>query len=328
MNYQHFTQDERNEISILLNKGFSHRDIAQALGKHHSSVSREIKNNSVKGKYDPHKANHRARVRRLNSKYQGMKVRENPQLERYIEEKVKLDWSPEMIAGRLKIEAGSNLSLHHTSIYKYLYSAYGQHLCQYLHSKRYQRRKRKPNLKSNRGTIKDRVFIDQRPDIINQRLRVGDFEGDTLGVPKKSRETIAGLVDRKSRYFLGKKIARLRETITAFDELLTPYNPLSLTIDNGFENKRYKELQISTFFCHPFSAWEKPTIENTFQRLRRYIPKKSDLSKYSDKDISCIIDKMNNMPRKCLGWKTPKEVFFQEQPVQLQIFNLECCTSG
>lgn len=328
MRYKHFTQDERNEISILLKKGFSHRDIAHALRKHHSSVSREIKLNSVKGQYDPHKAHRKAKVKRLNSKYQGMKIRENPELETYIEEKMNLDWSLEMIAGRLKLETQGRLSLHHTTIYKYLYSAYGQSLCQYLYSKRCQRRKRKPNLKSNRGIIKDRIFISQRPNLINQRARVGDFEGDTLGVPKKSRETVAGLVDRKSRYFLAKKISRLRETIPAFRELLNTCNSLSLTVDNGFENKRYKELKIPTFFCHPFSAWEKPTIENTFQRLRRYIPKKSDLSKYSDRDISAIIDKMNNMPRKCLGWRTPKEVFFQQQPVQLQIFNLECCTSG
>ena len=163
--------------------------------------------------------------------------------------------------------------------------------------------------------------------MINQRLRCGDFEADTLGVPRSSRETLAGAVDRKSRLFLAKKITGLRETIPALSELINSYQPLSLTLDNGFENARYNTLNIPTFFCHPFSAWEKPSIENTFQRLRRYIPKKSRLVRYSDEKISAIIEKMNKTPRKCLGWKTPEEVFYQEkQPVQLKIINLKCCT--
>ena len=184
--------------------------------------------------------------------------------------------------------------------------------------------------KGKREIIKNRVFIDHRPDIINQRKRLRDFEGDTLGVPRSSTATLAGAVDRASRYFLSKKIFRLKEAMTAFKEMFKPHSPLSLTLDNGPENARYAELDIPTFFCHPYSAWEKPTIENTFQRLRRYIPKKANLGNYSDEQISAIVDKMNNTPRKCLGFKTPKEVFFQ-QSIQLQIpflqFN-ECCTSG
>ena len=327
MRYSHFSKTERLEISVLLKKGYSHREIAFALGKHHSSVSREIKENNVNGVYDPHKAHHKAYVRRKYSKYQGMKVRENPEIESYITEKIRLDWSPEAIAGRLNLDSRGRLSIHHISIYKYLYSIHGQHLCQYLQYKRYKPKRRKET-KSAKKIIKNRVFIDQRPDVINQRLRCGDFEGDTLGVPKTSKETLAGAVDRKSRSFLGKKIHRLREAMLAFNKLLRLHNALSMTLDNGVENTKYTILNVPTFFCHPYSAWEKPTIENTFKRLRRYIPKKSCLASYSDEEISTIIDKMNNTPRKCLDWKTPKEVFFQKQPVQLQILNLECCTSG
>jgi IS30 family transposase len=99
-------------------------------------------------------------------------------------------------------------------------------------------------------------------------------------------------------------------------------------LDNGPENAGYQMLNVPTFFCHPYSAWEKPIIENAFRRLRRYIPKKSCLSLYSDKEILFIIDRMNNIPRKCLGWKTPKEVFFENQAIKLPVFNFECCTSG
>jgi IS30 family transposase len=318
---------DRLELSILLKKGYSIRDIARVLGRHPSSVSRELKRNSVNGEYDPQKANHKAYVRRKYSKYQGMKIRENPEIESYIEEKIKLGWSPEAIAGRLPIDSEGRLSIHHTSIYKYLYSPYGQHLCQYLQYKRY-RKKKKKGTKTVKEIIKDRVFIDQRPEIINQRIRCGDFELDTLGTPKTSKETLVGVVDRKSLYFLAKKIPRLKQAMIAAKRLLKPYQVLSLTLDNGPENAKYQILDVPTFFCHPYSAWEKPIIENAFRRLRRYIPKRSCLSDYSDEQIQVIIDRMNNIPRKCLGWRTPKEVFFQDQVIRLQTFNLKCCTSG
>jgi len=160
MRYKHFNKTERLELSILLKKGYSLREIGRALKKNPSSVSREIRRNSVKGEYNPLKAHHKAYVKRKYSKYQGMKVRENSEIESYIEEKIKLDWSPEAIAGRLPIDSEGRLSIHHTSIYKYLYSSYGQHLCQYLCYKRY-RRKKRSKTKSVKEIIKNRVFINQ-----------------------------------------------------------------------------------------------------------------------------------------------------------------------
>lgn len=325
MRYSHFSKTERLEISVLLKKGYSAREIGSALGKHHSSVSREIKKNSVNEIYDPHKAQHKSYTRRKYSKYQGMKIRENSGLEEYIQDKLILGWTPEEISGRLWIENNREIVIAFKSIYKYLNTPFGEHFKKYLPSKAWGRRKSK---KRDGIIIKGRVFLDKRPEIINQRLRCGDFEGDTLGVPKTSRETLAGTVDRKSLYFLAKKIARLKETVPAFKVLVLEHNILSMTLDNGPENARYQELGIPTYFCHPYSAWEKPLIENTFQRLRRYIPKKDKLSDYSNEEISAIIDRMNNTPRKCLDWRTPKEVFFQQQPIQSQIFNLKCRTSG
>jgi len=253
-----------------------------------------------------------------------MKIRENFWLEGYIEEKLKLGWTPEEIAGRLKLENNNQTVISFRSIYKYLNTPFGESFKKYLPSKNWRKRK----AKRAKQIIEDRTFIDKRPDIINSRIRCGDFEGDTLGVPKKSRATLAGLVDRKSLYFLAKKISRLKETISAFERLLNLVKPLSLTLDNGPENAKYEILKVPTYFCHPYSAWEKPLIENSFQRLRRYIPKKAKLSDYSEEEIQAIIDKMNNTPRKCLGWRTPKEVFFQERSIPLPIFNLECRTSG
>lgn len=292
-----------------MKKGYSHRDIGYALGMNHSSISREVGFNSVNGEYNPRKANHKAYVKRKYSKYQGMKVKENPEIEKYIREKMmNCHWSPEQIAGRLKWETNNRLSVKPDTIYKYLYSVYGQPLCQYLKYKRCRKKKQKQG-KSIREIIKNRVFIDRRPDIINKRLRIGDFEGDTLGIPKGTKETIAALIERKSRYILAKKIIQLKYAVDAFKELLRPLNALSLTLDNGVENSRYQELKINTYFCHPYHSWEKGSVENVFGLIREYIPKKKDIALYTNEEISVMVELINNMPRKCLNFRTPKEVF-------------------
>lgn len=312
-NYSHFTKDKRNEISILLKKGYSHQDIANAVGKNRSSITREISRNKVKGEYDPSKAHHRAYVKRKYSKYQGMKVVENTELRDYIEEKIKGCWTPEETAGRLKFRNNNQTVISTPGIYKYLYSSYGQYLCQYLPSRQYYKRKRRAK-KQKREIIKNRVFINKRSDLINERKRYGDWEGDTLGRIKTDREAIAGLVERKSRYFISKKIPGLKYTIDGFKQMLNPYQHIlhSLTLDNGTENAKYEELGIKIYFCNPYSSWEKGTMENTFKRLRRFIPKKSSLRNYTNNDILKIAEIMNNTPRKCLGFRTPKEVFEEQ----------------
>jgi len=312
--YKHFTQDIRDEISILLKKGYSHRDIAKAIGKNHSSVSREIRNNSTKGIYDPRKAQVKARVKRLYSKYQGMKVRDTVGLEEYISQKMRKHWTPEQIAGRLKQEHGHTI-ISAKSIYEYLYSVYGQHLCQYLPYQ--QSRKRKGQTRKRGwagGGIKNRVFIDDRPDIVNERSRFGDFEADTLGAIKTDKEVITGMMERMSRYLLLKKVPRLKYAMDGFKKSLNPYQNVikTLTMDNGFENARYRELNVDTYFCHPFSSWEKGSMENTFGRLRRFIPKKESIKGYSPENISAIMNIMNNTPRKCLDYRTPAEVFNEQ----------------
>lgn len=317
--YKHFTSDERLEISILLNKGYSQRDIAGALGKNHSSVSREIKRNSVKSQYYPDKAQHKARVKRLYSKYQAMKIIDNPNLEKYIQKKLVKDWTPEQIEGRLKhINSGKTI-ISFKTIYKYLYTVQGQRFCfindlkQY---RRYGRKRRKYKSQKRKEYIKNRIFIDKRPEIINQKLRIGDFEGDTMGRPKSSSsQTLTVLHDRKSRFTLAKKVPALKYSVEGFKDLLEPISSVeSLTLDNGLENARYQELNIPTYFCNPYSPWEKGAVENVIQRLRRYIPKRSDLKDYTNQQISGIINQMNDTPRKCLQFRTPREVFYNNYP--------------
>jgi len=314
--YTHFNKDNRNEISILLKKGYSHQDIADVVGKDHSSITREINNHSVNGEYNPDKAQHKARIKRLYSKYQGMKIVENISLDKYLKKKMKEFWTPEQIAGRWnkkkhRDKNEKKIIISVPSIYKYLYSSHGQSLCRYLPSRRYHPKKRNGRIKLKKAMIPNRVSIHLRPEAANQRLEFGHFEGDTLGRIKSDQEAITGLIERISRKVFLEKVARLRYAIDGFKKRLNPCHNIaeSVTLDNGVENVRHEELNLSTYICDPYSSWQKGSVENTFLRLRRFIPKKESLRNYSAKDISRIEKIMNSTPRKCLNWETPNEVF-------------------
>jgi IS30 family transposase len=327
MKYSHFTKNNRTELSILLKKGYSYRDIGNALKKSPSSISREVKENSVNGVYDPDKADHKAYVRRWRSKYQGMKINGNQELENYVRNGLIHYWTPEEITGRLKYEQGES-TISFKTIYKWLYSPHGQLLCDYLPSKRYYRHRRRDKKNKDKTLIPNKVSIELRPEIINGRERFGDLEADTLGVPKDSSENLVGVVDRKSRYFRARKIGRIKYAISEFKRLSALLDASSFTFDNGVENVRHQELQIPTYFCHAYSPWEKGTIENTFKRMRRFIPKKSHLENYSKEEIEKICDIMNNTPRKCLGYRTPKEVLEEHRANIYKPAMSECCASG
>lgn len=306
MVYTHFKRTDRLEISILLKKGYSKRAIAKALGKDHSSVSREIHRNIVSGEYDPQKAQDKSSTRRRYSKFQGMKVRSSSIVEEYIHEKMKLRWSPEIIAGRLKFEKG--ISLKPDTIYKYLYSFYGYPLCRYLRYKQDHKRHRRRS--AAHPLIPERVWIDERPKEINERKSFGHFEGDTMGRPQKtSRETLVVARERRSRKLFAHKVPEIRYAMQGFQLLFSKLPVRSLTLDNGLENVGYRMLNVPTYFCHPYSSWEKGTVEEGIRRIRRFIPKKADLSTYSHENIKAILNMINNQPMKCLDFHTPNEVF-------------------
>ncbi|MDI6883032.1 MAG: helix-turn-helix domain-containing protein, partial [Patescibacteria group bacterium] len=164
--YQHIKKAERFEIAILLKKNHNIREIAGVLKRSPNTISREIRINSVKGKYDPHKADHKAYVKRKYSKYQGMKVAEDNQLWNYVEEKLKQDWSPEEIAGRLKEIDRHIKYASRGAIYKFVYSVYGRLLEQHL---RYKGRRRKRGKRQKVTQLKNRVFIDERPKIVGKK---------------------------------------------------------------------------------------------------------------------------------------------------------------
>lgn len=318
MKHTHLTDTERLELSILLGKGYSLRDIGNAMDRSHTSISREIKRNSANGKYQPKKAKAKARNRRKLSKYQGMKVRERPKLKEYIVEKLKLKWTPEEIAGRLK-EIDTHLPyISGKGIYKWLYSAYGQRYCHLLPKQRC-RPKKKRKKKTKREMIPNRIGIEYRPVEANERTELGHFEEDTMvsGRKTRSKAALAILCDRKARYSKLRKMPNMKPKthLRAQKKMAVGLKIKTITYDNGIENKSHeelaKDLSISTFFCNPYSSWEKGTVENTIGRIRRFIPKGADVAKYTSKQIQAIEDWLNHTPRKCLNFRTPYEIMFK-----------------
>lgn len=315
MKYTHFTNAERSEISILLEKGYSQRSIGNALGRSQPSISREIKRNSACGEYLPKRAKAKARNRRKLSKYQGMKVCERPELERYIVAKLKLKWTPDEIAGRLK-EVDTHLPyISGKGVYKWLYSAYGQKHCHLLPKQRYKPKKRRGK-KPERVMIPNRVGIEHRPVKANKRAEFGHYEEDTMvsGKKTKSKAALAVFCERKARYSKLSKMKNMKPKthVKAQRKMAQTLRMKTITYDNGIENKNHEEvakfLSVRTFFCNPYSSWEKGTVENTIGRIRRFIPKGADVSKYGDQQIQKIEDWLNHTPRKCLNYRTPYEI--------------------
>lgn len=318
MKHTHLQEDERLQIKILKDKGYSNREIAEALGRDHTSVGREISRNKTKGEYDPRAAKLKARNRRNCSKYQGMKVESHPNLRGYIIRRLKLFWTPEEISGRLKTADTHLPYISGKGIYKWLYSAWGQRYCHLLPRKRFRPKKHKGK-KAQRVMIPNRIDIDMRPEEANARSELGHAEADTMvsGKHHKSTAALSVLCDRKSRLTRLRKIKNLRpqtnnEAILRMSKGL----PLqTLTYDNGVENKYHEEiasaLSVQTYFCKPYHSWEKGTVENTIGRVRRFIPKGSNIAEYSDRYIAKVEHWLNHTPRKCLNFKTPHEIMSQ-----------------
>lgn len=314
MAHHHFTYADQKEISILLKREYSHRDIAGEMLCDRRSIDREVERNSVNGSYDPHKAKAKARLRRRYSKYQGMKVRERPDLQDFIVRRLKKGWTPEQIAGRLKKQQKKIPSISAKGIYKWLYSVHGQEYCHLLCSQQTKPRKHRP--KAERSIIPNRIGIEKRPSRANKRLEYEHYETDTAVSGKRHESTAALSVlhERKARYVRLRKIPNLKPSTFAFSLIQMAQNlkRRTVTYDNGIENRYHEDvasaLDVSNYFCNPYHSWEKGGVENTIGRIRRYIPKGANLADYSDRDIVKIEHWLNHTPRKCLNFKTPYEI--------------------
>src|SRR3972149_3456769 len=315
----HITATERDQIGVLLASGLTLSEIARKLGRSKSSVWYEIHCNSRSGEYTPILADSLSRERNTASRKTNAAV--DPGIWSFVIEKLRYGWSPEQISGRLKRKHHGQSVISYETIYRYVYSPKGrkENLREYLpraHRKRYSQYSRKAY---GRG-IPHKVNIAFRSEEIKTRKAFGHWEADVVE-GKNHSGGIQAVQERKTRYYQGRLIPHIdsEHGIRAQKKLLEKYpKPArkSVTFDNGRENYNHEQLQrdlnMDTYFCDPYCSNQKASIENQNGILRRYIPKKSDLTTIKQWELDLIIEEINNKPRKCLGYLTPKEAFYQE----------------
>lgn len=320
--YLGLSDAERTEIEILLSRHYSIREIAEALNRSPNTISREIKNNSVNGEYIAEKAKHKSRLRRRSRRYQWQKIEQHPKLRAFIIRKLKKHWSPDSIAGYLKDEQSVLPTVGKDQIYAWLYSSRGQPYCQYLLSERY-RPKKRPEKKTERVMIPDRVSITERPAIVDERSRIGDWEGDTVVSGKKTyaKTALAVTQERTTRLITAQLIPNLKpESFSlATVAMLAGKQAHTLSLDNGIENKQHQAIAKATgadvFFCDPYSSWQKGGVENANKMLRRYLPKGCDLSKFTQAQVDGFVSLINNKPRRCLGYKSSLQLATEKRVI-------------
>lgn len=312
--YKHISISERDDIGFYLAQGMSQSDIAKKIEKDKATISREIRRNTSSVyniRYRPHIA-HSKSIQRKSKAHKIGRLKNN-ETRQYVEKKLKIGWSPEIIAGRIKIEK-DNLTTNYESIYLHIYKE-RRDLIKYL-VKHHKKRKKRRSLKKKRSIrIPNRVSIDERPEEINSRKTIGHWESDSI-VSRSSKAALNVVTERVS---LLTKISLLEEkssektcqaTIKSLSEFPAELRK-SITYDNGTENvlheKVNKSLGTKSYFCNPYRSYEKGTVENTNGLIRRFLPKKTNFAKVTKKEIKKIEDYLNNRPRVCLNFYTSKE---------------------
>ena len=315
----HITAAERDKIGLYISSGLSLRAVARKLGRSVSSISYEIAKNSVGGEYLPITAHRLSCARNLVC--QREHARKDPHLYTYITDRLRCGWSPEQIAGRMRKRNHDQTVMCPETIYRYIYSPEGRkdNLREYL-ARSHKRRFPKHSRKSYRRGIPNRVNISFRSQAVDRRREFGHWEADVVE-GRGHRQGIQTLLERKTRYYQARLLPNIDSEygIKAQKRLLLKFPPKarqSVTFDNGRENYNHEQLQrdlnVKTYFCDSYAAWQKGSNENHNGILRRYIPKKTDLSTLPQWELDLIVEEINNKPRKCLKYQTPKEAFRQE----------------
>lgn len=331
--YGQLSLEEREEIAFQLRSGSSQRAIARSLGRSVSTVSREIARNTKATKQWPKLGEERcytaARAQSLSRRRQQrnksrFKLVRQPELLSHVVDRLAMGWSPQQIAGRLALENGACI-ISHESIYRYIYhrAAQGEKLHHLLARKR--SRRRPPGTGYGKGLRFGRSpqkSIDQRSRAANERTQQGHWEVDLM-LFSRARFGLLVAVERRSRFLILKRhdTRATRPTIDALIDIFKPLPPArrrSVTFDQGkefWDHPRLEEAcKMQTFFCQPRSPWQKGSVENTIGRLRRTLPRKTDLDAQSPSQLRAIVTQYNNQPRACINFKTPKE---QNQTVAL-----------
>jgi IS30 family transposase len=319
MSYKQLTQEQRYHIWALKKTGFSQTDIATEIGVHKSTITRELQRNSGQRGYRPKQA-HALAQRRQQDRARTPRIA--AQTWEMVETHLRQQWSPEQISGWLRREHKQRVS--HERIYQYVYDdkwaggTLHRHLrCQKQHRKRYGSRDR-------RGQLANRRCISERPAIVQQRSRLGDWEADTI-IGKGHQPALVSLTERKSKLTL---LAKVEQTTAeaveaAIGRLLGPLAQRvhTITSDNGREFAHHQKiaarLEADFYFAHPYASWERGLNENTNGLVRQYFPKGSDFTIITDEAVGKVMQRLNHRPRKTLGFSTPYQVFYASSAVAL-----------
>lgn len=315
--YTHLSMSDRRRFCTLLEMGVSMMDIAKRLSKHRSTLYRELNRNREPEGYYPKSAQLKT-DQRVQQK-RPSKLEKNGVLRDYVVRSLKKGWSPEQISGRMKYHRLSFYACHET-IYQFVYRSENKGLYYCLPYKRPKRRKRCARQK-NRCRYGQIRLITQRPKDIATRKRFGHWEGDTIQFKGEKQNVVTTLVERKSRMLLliknhSKQSRMVMNKIKNKLVLLPDKMRRTITFDQGVEFADYRQLEqhlaCKVYYCETHSPWQKGSNENMNGRLRWHLPKDVDITTITQEELDSLAAKMNHCPRKCLGYKTPQEVFIQQ----------------
>jgi len=311
----HYTQlscEQRYQIKALLKMGHSQTDIARVLEVHKSTIGRELQRNCGQRGYRPKQAQQKATERRQQKSKTAIRAK----TWQLVAEKLRTDWSPEQISAWLKKQGHQSVS--HEHIYQYVYADKRKGGELYKHLRCQKKRRKRYGSYERRGRIPARKGIEMRPEAVNLRNRLGDWEVDTV-IGKGHRGVLVTLTERKSRFTLLRRVSHKSADVVAKTviELLNWVTHLAtITADNGREFASHQmiaqKLGVAFYFAHPYASWERGTNENTNGLIRQYLPKNRDLKTVSAAEEVMIMDRLNLRPRKCLDFMTPYEVFFEQ----------------
>jgi IS30 family transposase len=315
--YTHLSITDRRRLSVFIEMGLSMTEIAQKLSRSRSTLYRELNRNKEPEGYSPGAAQLKTQDRKKEGR--AGKLHTNSALHEYIVRALKKGWSPEQISGRMRFQKINYYACPET-IYQYIYRQKHEKLYQYLTYKKPKRRKRysRKEQQCRYGEIR---LITQRPENISTRARFGHWEGDTIAFSGTKEKVVTTLVERKSRlvYLVknNRKFSRgVMNGIKEKFETLPKKMCKTITFDQGTEFADYRHLEqhmtCRVYYCETHSPWQKGSNENMNGRLRRYLPRSIEIARLTQAELDQIAEKMNRCPRKCLGFKTPNELFIQQ----------------
>lgn len=315
MVYRQLTQEQRYQIGAFLEIGMKRSEIARKIGVSRSTVWREIERNRSSKSRRPHRYNPSRAIALAKERHRRKRKRAiSSETWTYVDGLLRgFSWSPEQITERLKLEGLPTVS--HETIYLHIYQdkLKGGDLYKFMRRRLYGYRKRIHKYRPRKGWNTRRP-ISERPKIVDERSRIGDWEADTI-IGRERNGGILSLVERRSRYCLLKKVeTKSAETVAeAVCTMLSPFKDkvLTITSDNGVEFMRHEtvasRLGAEFFFADPYASWQRGTNENTNGLVRQYFPKKTDFTTLTDSDVQLVANRLNNRPRKVLNFRTPYE---------------------